>query len=324
MTKVSQVIRAVRATIHLGQKPVEVFLLPDSEYQLSQSGASNAVQKTEASIRRFKESKSPEALPFNGLTFVGARIEGEKTTIKLVSIDYAIAYWTKEALTGNREAIHLVAALAKRSIIEMCDEAFGVARDQQGRDSQLASDLSDEAKQQREQLMMQMRLEELRNSNQQTALQIQLSKERESVTTERLLAMQERITASNRFLVDVHGVETLAMIQGRPDAIVTREKPVLVVVDSSGKVIDKADGMYFTAVQKALGLNANQLDRVLNYLGYGRETSDKWKSAPVLQRGSVLPFEDYDRLKREIGARPYEIKRLLGNQQKLLGEMPNL
>lgn len=324
MTKASQVIRAVRATIHLGEKPVEAFLLPDGEYQLSQSSTTKAIGKNEYSIRQFKASKSPQALPYKELKLGKVLVEGHTTQIAIVPIDYAIAYWTKEALAGNREAIHLVAALAKRSIIEMCDEAFGVARDQQERDSQLASDLSDEAKQQREQLMMQMRLEELRNSNQQTALQIQLSKERESATTERLLAMQERITASNRFLVEVHGVETLAMIQGRPDAVVTREKPVLVVVDSTGKVIDKASGMYFTAMQKALGLNANQLDRVLDYLGYGREASDKWKPAPVLKRGSVLPFQDYEHLKREIRARPYEIKRLLGNRQKLLGEMPSV
>lgn len=324
MTKVSQVIRAVRAIIHLSEKPVEVFLLPDGKYQMSQTSTTRAVKKQEQSIRQFRASKHSKALPYKNLPSVKCNVEGESANIALVPLDLAVAYWSKEALAGNLEAVHLLAALANRSLTQMCDEAFGVTRDQQERDSQLAFDLSDEAKQIREQLMMQMRLEELRNSNQQTALQIQLSKEREFATQERLIVMQERITASNRFLVEVHGVETLAMIQGRPDAIVTREKPVLVVVDSTGKIIDKTDGMYFTAMQKALGLNANQLDRVLNYLGYGRETSDKWKPAPVLQHGSVLPFEDYDHLKREIGARPYEIKRLLGNRQQLLGEMPTL
>lgn len=227
-------------------------------------------------------------------------------------------------MTGNREAVHLIAALAKRSIIEMCDEAFGVTRSDAERDHQLAYDLSDEAKQQREHLMLEMRLEELRSHNQKAALQIQLSKERESATQERLLTTQERINASNKIVLDIHGVEMLAMIQGRPDAIVTREKPVLVVVDSFGTVIDKAEGMYFTAIQKALGLKANQLDRVLDYLGYGRKTSDKWKPAPILQRGLVLSFEDYDKLKGEIRQRPYEIQRLLGNRQRLLGEMPIL
>lgn len=115
-----------------------------------------------------------------------------------------------------------------------------------------------------------------------------------------------------------------AMIQGRPDAVVTREKPVLVVVDSTGKVIDKADGIYFTAMQKELGVSADRLERILDYLGYGRKTSNKWKPAPILQKGSVMSFEDYEQLKREIRQRPYEIRRLLGNRQQLLGEMPSL
>lgn len=122
--------------------------------------------------------------------------------------------------------------------------------------------------------------------------------------------MQERINASNKFVLDVHGVEMLAMIQGRPDAVVTRSKPVLVVVDSTGKVIDKADGIYFTAMQKELGISASRLERILDYLGYGRKTSNKWKPAPVLQRGSVMSFKDYEQLKREIRQRPYEIRRL--------------
>ncbi len=324
MPKTNEAIRAVRATIQLGEKPVEVFQMPDGHYQLSQSSSTLAVGKNEYSIRQFKQSKSPSALPYKELRLGKVLVEGHTTQIAIVPIDYALAYWTKEALTGNREAVHLIAALAKRSIIEMCDEAFGVTRSDAERDHQLAYDLSDEAKQQREQLMLEMRLEELRSHNQQTALQIQLSKERESATQERLLTTQERINASNFFVLDIHGVEMLAMIQGRPDAIVTREKPVLVVVDSAGIVIDKAEGMYFTAIQKALGLNANKLDRVLDYLGYGRKTSEKWKPAPILQRGLVLSFEDYDQLKREIRQRPYEIQRLLGNRQRLLGEMPIL
>ena len=210
MTKVSQVIRAVRATIHLGEKPVEVFLLPDGKYQMSQTSTTRAVNKQEQSIRQFRGSKHSKALPYKDLPSVKCTVEGEGANIALVPLDLAVAYWSKEALAGNLEAVHLLAALANRSLTQMCDEAFGVRSNIHSRDSQLASDLSDEAKQIREQLMMQMRLEELRNSNQQTALQIQLSRERESATTERLLATQERINAGNKFVLDIHGVEMLA------------------------------------------------------------------------------------------------------------------
>lgn len=322
MTKTSQVIRAARATIHLSEKPIEVFQMPDGEYQMSQTSSTKAVKKQEQSIRQFRASKHPKALPYKSFPSVKCTVEGESANIALVPLDLAVAYWSKEALAGNLEAIHLLAALANRSLTQMCDEVFGVTRNKQERDQQLASDLSHETKQQREQLMLEMRLEELRSHNQQMALQIQLSKERESATQERLLATQERINASNKFVLDIHGVEMLAMIQGRPDAVVTREKPILVVVDSTGKVIDKADGMYFSGMQKVLGLNANQLDRMLDYLGYGRKTSNKWKPAPVLQRGSVLSFEDYEQLKRDIRQREYEVRRLLGSRQQLLGEMP--
>ncbi|MCC3499639.1 MAG: hypothetical protein JGK03_26185 [Microcoleus sp. PH2017_25_DOB_D_A] len=50
---------AERATIYLGSIPLEVFMLPDSQYVLSQTQVAEAVGKTKVSFGDFLVSKSP-------------------------------------------------------------------------------------------------------------------------------------------------------------------------------------------------------------------------------------------------------------------------
>jgi hypothetical protein len=71
-----------RATIQLGNIPLDVFMLPDSTYVLSQVGIERAVNKGERSYRNFLASKSPEALPWAGSRTGKLAVlnENEKTT----------------------------------------------------------------------------------------------------------------------------------------------------------------------------------------------------------------------------------------------------
>ena len=48
-----------KATIYLGNIPLEVFMLPDGHYVLSQTQMAQSVEKDELSVRQFGKSKSP-------------------------------------------------------------------------------------------------------------------------------------------------------------------------------------------------------------------------------------------------------------------------
>ncbi|MEG4838312.1 hypothetical protein [Microcoleus sp. B9-D4] len=124
---------AERATIYLGSIPLEVFMLPDGRYVLSQTQVAEAVGKTEVSFRDFVTSKSPEALPYKGFRPAKLSIKGNNIKINTIPIDVASAYWTKEAIVGNVTAARLLGACTAESIERRADSAFGVQRAEEER-----------------------------------------------------------------------------------------------------------------------------------------------------------------------------------------------
>jgi len=124
---------AERATIYLGNIPLEVFMLPDGQYVLSQTQVAEAVGKTEVSFRDFVTSKSPEALPYKGFRPAKLSIKGNNIKINTIPIDVASAYWTKEAIVGNVTAARLLGACTAESIERRADSAFGVQRAEEER-----------------------------------------------------------------------------------------------------------------------------------------------------------------------------------------------
>lgn len=112
----------------MGDIPLDVFQLPDSSYKLSQTQLAEAVDKKRQSVSDFLGSKSPEALPFKDFTCQKGKVEGEKTTVNLVSVELASAYWVKEALTGNAKAIRILGACVAESIERRADKAFAIER----------------------------------------------------------------------------------------------------------------------------------------------------------------------------------------------------
>jgi hypothetical protein len=123
-------VRATRASIELGNIPLVVFQLPNGMYRLSQTLSTNAVDKDETSFRDFLKGKSPEALPFKDFKAEKWTVEGSNGKANLVSIEVTIAYWTKEAITGNAKAARILGACAVEAIERRADRAFGVQRDE--------------------------------------------------------------------------------------------------------------------------------------------------------------------------------------------------
>ncbi|WP_017718024.1 hypothetical protein [Kamptonema formosum] len=102
----SNTARARRAVIQLGNISLEVFLLEDGQYRLSQTQIAEAVGKGELSVRQFWKSASPEALPYKDLVLDKVLIEKDHKGRGLPKISaippaLAMAYWIYQARKGN-------------------------------------------------------------------------------------------------------------------------------------------------------------------------------------------------------------------------------
>ncbi|NJO64603.1 MAG: hypothetical protein HC836_42620 [Richelia sp. RM2_1_2] len=106
-------IKAVRATINLGDIELDVFQLPDSEYRLSQTQVEQAVEKPERSFRGFLASKAPEALPWKHIKLEKLAIEGNNVKVSAIPLGLTIAYWKCEARKGSQKARKLLEAIGK-------------------------------------------------------------------------------------------------------------------------------------------------------------------------------------------------------------------
>ena len=129
--------RAKRTVIQLGNIPLEVFLLEDGQYRLSQTQVAETVGKGPQSLSDFLKSKSPEALPYKGFRFQKTSIEGNNVKVNAIPIDLAAAYWTKEAVAGNVIAARLLGACAAESIERRADAQFGIDRTEEERNRRI-------------------------------------------------------------------------------------------------------------------------------------------------------------------------------------------
>lgn len=144
----SQVYKAQRCTINVGDIPLEVAMLPDSSYRLSYAQATEAVDKNRNSMLRFCGSKYLKGIlgaEFECYSFSEEiYIEGVNRPINSVTFELACLYWQKCAVEGNKKAQALIVALVKRSLYELADEAFGTKRLRQERDRMLNDALSEQ------------------------------------------------------------------------------------------------------------------------------------------------------------------------------------
>ncbi len=117
--------RAERRTIYLGDIPLEVAMLPNGDYCLSQTQVAYAIEKDRNSVLRFFRSKHFKALIDKGFKCYHFEekllIEGGKTPISPISIDVACLYWQKWAVAGNERAQQIGLALNKHSLFDLSD-----------------------------------------------------------------------------------------------------------------------------------------------------------------------------------------------------------
>ena len=117
---------------------INAYLLPDGRIKLAGRNVTDAIEEPNNSLARIMGVKSLKALPGADSSLIQVKTEtGEKLTP--VSIDDAIAYWTKMAIKGNHRAATLIGALAAESIERRVDRAFGIQRTEEERDLRLST-----------------------------------------------------------------------------------------------------------------------------------------------------------------------------------------
>ncbi len=100
--------------IHLGDIPMDVAMLPDGDYCLSQTQVAEIIGETPESIIQFLNSDYFKANWNKGcklFNLAEVYLEGVDQPIKPVSIGVASLYWNKCAAAGNKKAQRLTLTL---------------------------------------------------------------------------------------------------------------------------------------------------------------------------------------------------------------------
>jgi phage anti-repressor protein len=129
-----------------------------------------------------------------------------------------------------------------------------------------------------------------------------------------LAKTQERLLTTTSAITTLHGSEMVALILGKPDAVITKTERVetLVEVDNRGKAIAKFNGVGITYIAKryGFGTNTKACRYWLESIGV---TPDKWLTEPTLVKTQKLPRELLPWLDRAWANKK-------GVRQRLLGE----
>ncbi len=123
--------KAVRLRIEISGIEIEVFMLPDGSYVMSQSQAALAVEISSVYVLRFLEQKRLKASDSNSYRFFIFDFDSGKKSqrggngkIKAVSIDIASEFWLQQAIKGNKLAQSLAYACIQESLKRRCDDCF--------------------------------------------------------------------------------------------------------------------------------------------------------------------------------------------------------
>jgi len=160
---VTESVRAVRATVQIGNLTVDGFQLPDGGYRMSLTQAAECVGKPARSTFDFLRSKALKGLLSEaGSTFdflpedtvaalatdtytvekflvdIGEEGSRGQTRITGVPLEIVILYWHWESFRGNKQAFFLVTGLATETLERRFDTAFGVTRTEEERNELLS------------------------------------------------------------------------------------------------------------------------------------------------------------------------------------------
>jgi hypothetical protein len=129
-----------------------------------------------------------------------------------------------------------------------------------------------------------------------------------------LAQTQERLLLTTQAIATMHGREMVALILGKPDAVITRTEKVetLVTVDERGRAIAKYDGIGITYLARRFGFGGNT-KACRHWLETIGVSESQWLSEPSLVKAQKLPREILPWLDRQYASRQ-------GTRQGLLGE----
>jgi phage regulator Rha-like protein len=129
-----------------------------------------------------------------------------------------------------------------------------------------------------------------------------------------LAKTQERLLKTTNAIATLHGTEMLALMMGKPDAIVTRTERVetLVAVDGKGKAIAQFDGVGITFLAKRYGFGKNTA-ACRYWLESIGVSSEQWIIEPTLVKSQKLSRDLLPWLDRQYAAKE-------GIRQRLIGE----
>lgn len=143
----TNVQKAVRAVITLGDIELDVFQKPDGSYHHSQTQAFISIADdgydTKQAAKRYIEictAKKVQHLATPTILCIEkTKIEGENQIVKLISQTDIVTFWTMAAMLGYSKAFNLVAACAVESLERRADVAFGILRTEEERNQRMAA-----------------------------------------------------------------------------------------------------------------------------------------------------------------------------------------
>ena len=278
----TQVYKAQRCTVQIGNILLEIAMLPDGSYCLSQTEVSAVVEKPESSIRSFRQSKRLKALLEDRLQFDTLTVEGASKPIAPVTPELAALYWYKCAYEGNKKAQALVIALLKCSLYELADQAFGIERHSQQRDRLLKDDLSDTGV---------ARIEALR----QNLVEQEPSEHELETQTERELKLKIQLVQ-----LELELKIQLAQLELEKEKIRHDNSSKNPFPATDINKVGASPWQVIPWMQKTLGwANSADASRLLYQLGYGYRT-EHWFKLRILGELWVMPQDSFNSLKTAV------------------------
>ncbi|WP_013324631.1 DNA-binding domain-containing protein [Gloeothece verrucosa] len=132
-----------------------------------------------------------------------------------------------------------------------------------------------------------------------------------------LAKTQERLLMTTQAIATLHGSEMVALILGKPEAIITKTERVetLIPVDQYGRAVSKYEGVGITYLAKRYGFGKNT-KACYHWLATIGVSDEQWLIEPALVKSKKLPRDLLPWLDKQ-----YANKK--GTRQMLLGELDN-
>jgi hypothetical protein len=136
----SNTIKAIRATIALGDVELEVYQLPCGKYLLGATHITSAIGIRHSRVAQISATKYAQALTGKGIgvaDFTSTPVITDIGKGKGYSIEVAFFIWQYEAFKGNELAAALTFASGVEALERRADAAFGKIRTEQERNDRL-------------------------------------------------------------------------------------------------------------------------------------------------------------------------------------------